>query len=131
MQFPGLFAQFAGAGGLPFGGPQNALQLTHDLSWVKGAHTIRVGGLFDYQQINRAFGAFAQGLELLGTSVASALRVHAESLRISRQQAAEEQAAKASVKLTFPLVFFIFPAVLIVLAGPAAIGLFKSALFAE
>jgi len=66
-----------------------------------------------------------------GTSVASALRVHAESLRISRQQAAEEQAAKASVKLTFPLVFFIFPAVLIVLAGPAAIGLFRSALFAE
>jgi len=65
------------------------------------------------------------------TSVASALRVHAESLRISRQQAAEEHAAKASVKLTFPLVFFIFPAVLIVLAGPAAIGLFKSALFAE
>ncbi|HEV8604425.1 MAG TPA: type II secretion system F family protein [Tepidisphaeraceae bacterium] len=66
-----------------------------------------------------------------GTSVASALRVHAESLRIQRQQAAEEQAAKASVKLTFPLVFFIFPAVLIVLAGPAAIGLFRSALFAE
>jgi tight adherence protein C len=66
-----------------------------------------------------------------GTSIASALRVHAESLRVSRQQAAEEQAAKASVKLTFPLVFFIFPAVLIVLAGPAAIGLFKSALFAE
>ncbi len=71
VQFPGLFAQFAGAGGLPFGGPQNAFQLTHDLSWIKGAHTIRVGGLFDYQQINRAFGAFAQGLELLGTSVAS------------------------------------------------------------
>jgi tight adherence protein C len=66
-----------------------------------------------------------------GTSVASALRVHAESLRIQRQQAAEEQAAKASVKLTFPLVFFIFPAVLIVLAGPAAIGLFRSALFQE
>jgi len=67
VQLPGLFAQFAGAGGLPFGGPQNALQLTHDLSWIKGAHTIRVGGLFDYQQINRAFGAYAQGLELLGT----------------------------------------------------------------
>jgi len=66
-----------------------------------------------------------------GTSIASALRVHAETLRIQRQQAAEEQAAKASVKLTFPLVFFIFPAVLIVLAGPAAIGLFRSALFQE
>jgi len=47
------------------------------------------------------------------------------------EEAAEEQAAKASVKLTFPLVFFIFPAVLIVLAGPAAIGLFRSALFQE
>src|SRR5947207_1911318 len=46
VQLPGLFAQFAGAGGLPFGGPQNALQLTHDLSWVKGTHTIRLGGLF-------------------------------------------------------------------------------------
>ena len=66
-----------------------------------------------------------------GTSIASALRVHAETLRTQRQQAAEEQAAKASVKLTFPLVFFIFPAVLIVLAGPAAIGLFRSALFQE
>ena len=73
VQFPGLFAQFAGAGGLPFGGPQNALQLTHDLSWIKGRHTIKVGGLFDYQQINRAFGAFAQGLELLGTSTSSGL----------------------------------------------------------
>ena len=68
VQLPGLFAQFAGTGGLPFGGPQNALQLTHDLSWVKGAHTIRLGGMFDYQQINRAFGAYAQGLELAGTS---------------------------------------------------------------
>ncbi|PYV73482.1 MAG: hypothetical protein DMG96_23035, partial [Acidobacteria bacterium] len=34
VQLPGLFAQFAGTGGLPFGGPQNALQLTHDLSWI-------------------------------------------------------------------------------------------------
>jgi outer membrane receptor protein involved in Fe transport len=73
VQLPGLFAQFAGAGGLPFGGPQNALQLTHDDTWSKGAHTIRFGGIFDYQQINRAFGAFAQGLELLGTNVTSGL----------------------------------------------------------
>ena len=73
VQLPGLFAQFAGTGGLPFGGPQNALQLTHDLSWIKGAHTIRIGGLFDYQQINRAFGAYAQGLELIGTSFSQGL----------------------------------------------------------
>jgi Carboxypeptidase regulatory-like domain len=73
IQLPGLFAQFAGAGGLPFGGPQNALQALEDVSWTRGKHTIKFGGLYDYQQINRAFGAFAQGLELLGTDEGSAL----------------------------------------------------------
>ncbi len=69
--------------------------------------------------------------ERFGTSIAQSLRIHAEGLRASRQNAAEEMAAKASVKLSFPVVLFIFPALLIVLAGPAAIGLFKSALFAK
>ena len=64
-----------------------------------------------------------------GTSIAQALRIHAESLRTAWQYRAEERAAKASVKLSFPLVLFIFPAGLIVLAGPALLGLFKSALF--
>jgi tight adherence protein C len=63
-----------------------------------------------------------------GTSIASALRVHAESLREARQHAAEELAAKASVKMSFPLVLFIFPATFIVLAGPTVIGLMKSAI---
>ena len=72
IQLPGLFAQFAGAGGLPFGGPQNALQLLQDFSWTKGKHTWRFGGLYDYQQINRAFGAYAQGIEQLGTDASSA-----------------------------------------------------------
>lgn len=64
-----------------------------------------------------------------GTSIASALRVHAESLRNNRQHAAEELAAKASVKMSFPLVLFIFPATFIVLAGPTIIGLMNSPLF--
>lgn len=72
IQLPGLFAQFAGTGGLPFGGPQNALQLLQDFSWTKGKHTVRFGGLYDYQQINRAFGAYAQGIEQLGTDSSSA-----------------------------------------------------------
>ena len=67
--------------------------------------------------------------ERFGTSVAGALRIHAESLRTKRQHAAEEMAAKASVKLSFPLVLFIFPATFIVLAGPTVINLMKSALF--
>jgi tight adherence protein C len=64
-----------------------------------------------------------------GTSIANALRIHAESLRQKRQHAAEEMAAKASVKMSFPLVLFIFPATFIVLAGPTVIGLMRSALF--
>jgi len=63
------------------------------------------------------------------TSVAQALRVHAESLRCKRQYAAEERAAKTTVKLAFPVVLFIFPSLLIVLGGPALILFFKSPLF--
>ena len=63
-----------------------------------------------------------------GTSVATALRVHADTLRTTRQFAAEESAAKASVKLTFPLVLFIFPATFIVLAGPTVVQLMESEL---
>jgi tight adherence protein C len=56
-----------------------------------------------------------------GTGVAQALRVQSESMRIKRQQLAEEKAAKTAVKLIFPLVIFIFPGVFVVLVGPAAI----------
>jgi tight adherence protein C len=66
--------------------------------------------------------------ERFGTSVAGALRIHAESLRITRQQKAEEMAAKASVKMSFPLVCFIFPATFIVLAGPTIVELMNSSL---
>jgi tight adherence protein C len=64
-----------------------------------------------------------------GTSIANALRIHADSMRVKRQHAAEEMAAKASVKMSFPLVLFIFPSTFIVLAGPTVIGLLHSALF--
>ena len=56
-----------------------------------------------------------------GTSVAQSLRVHCETLRTKRRQRAEEAAAKTGVKMVFPLVFCIFPAVWIVTIGPAAI----------
>lgn len=64
-----------------------------------------------------------------GTSIGSALRIHAESLRLTRQNAAEEIASKAAVKMSFPLVLFIFPATFIVLAGPTAIAMLESPLF--
>lgn len=56
-----------------------------------------------------------------GTSLAKALRVHADAMRVKRRQIAEETAAKATVKLIFPLVLFIFPAIFVVLIGPGAI----------
>lgn len=56
-----------------------------------------------------------------GSSIAQALRVQSDSMRTRRRQMAEEKAAKTAVKLIFPLVLFIFPAIFVVLVGPAAI----------
>lgn len=58
-----------------------------------------------------------------GTNLARSLRIHAESLREKRRQDAEERAAKTTVKLLFPLVFFIFPALFVVILGPAMVQL--------
>ena len=65
-------------------------------------------------------------VEQLGTSVSKTLRVHSDTLRTQRIQWIEEQAAKTSVKLVFPLVFFIFPAVFLVALGPAAIMMYDA-----
>jgi tight adherence protein C len=56
-----------------------------------------------------------------GTSVSKTLRVHSDTLRTQRRQQAEEQAAKTTVKLVFPLVFFIFPSIFLVALGPSVI----------
>lgn len=63
-----------------------------------------------------------------GTSVAQALRTQSDSMRIRRQQIAEEKAAKTAVKLIFPLVIFIFPGIFVVLVGPAAIQMMNEML---
>jgi tight adherence protein C len=64
--------------------------------------------------------------EQFGTSIAKVLRVHSESLRTQRVQMVEEMASKTSVKLVFPLVLFIFPALFLVTLGPAAIVMVES-----
>jgi tight adherence protein C len=60
-----------------------------------------------------------------GTSVAQALRVHSESMRIKRYQRAEELATKLPVKMVFPLIIFIFPSIFVTVLGPAIIQIFR------
>jgi tight adherence protein C len=55
--------------------------------------------------------------EQLGTSIARTLRIHSDTLRTQRVQAVEEAAAKLTIKLLFPLVFFIFPSLFLVTSG--------------
>ncbi len=60
--------------------------------------------------------------ERFGTSVSDSLKVHADSLRIKRKMMAQEAAAKIPVKLTVPMILCIFPALFVVILGPAVIG---------
>ena len=64
--------------------------------------------------------------EQFGTSIAKTLRTHSETLRVQRIQQVEEMAAKTTIKLIFPLVFFIFPSLFLVTLGPAAILMMES-----
>lgn len=59
--------------------------------------------------------------EAMGVGLAQVIRVQADQMRVRRRQRAEEQAHKAPVKITIPLVLFIFPTILVVILGPAAI----------
>lgn len=64
--------------------------------------------------------------ERFGTSIAHSLRVHSESMRTKRRQRAEEAAAKTTIKMIFPLTFCIFPALFVVVLGPALISIFQT-----
>ena len=63
-----------------------------------------------------------------GSSIAQALRVQSDSMRIKRRQLAEEKAAKTAVQMIFPLVLFIFPGIFVVLVGPACIQIYEQML---
>ena len=63
--------------------------------------------------------------ERFGTSIAASLRVHSDMLRTRRRQRAEEDAAKIALKLLFPLIFCIFPSLMVALMGPAMIQIYR------
>ncbi|MCA9159672.1 MAG: type II secretion system F family protein, partial [Planctomycetales bacterium] len=69
----------------------------------------------------RALASILIQADKFGSSIATALRVQSDSMRVKRHQVAEEKAAKTAVKLIFPLVLFIFPGIFVVLVGPAGI----------
>lgn len=71
----------------------------------------------------RQLAAVLTQTEIFGTSVAAALRVHGDGMRISRMQNAERKAAMVAVKMTIPLVLFILPALVGVLLGPAVVSI--------
>jgi len=74
----------------------------------------------------RSLVAIINQAERFGTSIAKALRNQSDALRVKRRQAAEERAQKTTVKLMAPLILFIFPAILVVLAGPAALKMIEA-----
>ena len=64
--------------------------------------------------------------ERFGTSIAQSLRVHSDTVRMRRRQKAEEAATKVPLKLLFPLIFCIFPALMLVIMGPAVIQMIRT-----
>lgn len=74
----------------------------------------------DVESVRNLVSVLVQS-EQFGTSAAKTLRVHSDTLRTQRRQSIEEQAAKTTVKLVFPLVFCIFPSLFLVTVGPAVL----------
>lgn len=78
----------------------------------------------DSPDISQFIAALVQA-DKLGVSLANVLRVQSDQMRLKRRQRAEETAMKAPLKMSFVLVFFVLPALMIVLLGPAAISVIQ------
>jgi tight adherence protein C len=74
----------------------------------------------------RALATMLIQTERFGTSIADSLRVHADTMRVKRQQRVEEESAKTTIKLVFPLALCVFPALFMVILGPVLISIYQS-----
>lgn len=96
------------------------IQLGH----TTGEALKRFGDRFDLEEI-RSLASVIKQADRFGASIVNAIRVHAETLRHKRLESARERAQKATVKLLFPTVLCIFPAMFVVILGPAVFQVLK------
>src|SRR5262249_660115 len=97
----------------------NIVQREMQLGLTAGEALKKFGERCNLEEVRSLSSVLLQS-ERFGASVVKALRVHADSFRLERQQRAEEMAQKAAVKILFPTLVCIFPAIFIVILGPAA-----------
>jgi tight adherence protein C len=97
----------------------NIVQREIQLGTSPGEGLQNMGVRTDLEEIRSLASVITQS-ERFGASLVKSLRVHAETLRLKRQQRAEELAQQAAVKILFPTLLFIFPAIFVVILGPAA-----------
>jgi tight adherence protein C len=102
----------------------NIVQREIQLGRTPGEALRQMGERVDLEEV-RTLAAVILQADRYGASLVKSLRVHAEMLRIKRQQRAEEMAQKAVIKLIFPTLLLIFPAIFVVILGPAAIHLME------
>jgi len=102
LSFPG-YSQFTPGNAIPFGGPQNIGQVSEDVNWNKGKHQFRFGGQFVYIQDNRAFGAYQNATEQLGTNIASGLNNFVQGQLTIFQAAVFPQGKFPGDTLTLPV----------------------------
>jgi tight adherence protein C len=100
-------------------GEMNIIQREILLGLSPGDAFKKLGERCDLEEVRNLASVLLQS-ERYGASIVKALRLHADACRQERQQRAEEMAQKASVKILFPTLLCIFPAIFIVILGPAA-----------
>jgi len=100
-----------------------SLELRTGLSRAEALKNLR--RRIDLEEVSSLVALLVQ-TDKFGTSIGQSLRVHSDSMRVNRQLRAEEIAAKLPVKLLFPLVFFIFPSLFVVVIGPGAVKIART-----
>jgi len=95
------------------------------LGRTSGEALRKMGERTDLEELRSLASVILQS-EKFGASLVKSLRVHADTLRVKRQQRAEELAAMAATKVLFPTILFILPAIFVVILGPAALHLMRT-----